>query len=427
MSMERGASAPRSSSSPDADTFTRFRELLRTGNPLPSDDARQACVENAGGAEADLSDVGIGERVKIARYQLHMVVKNHLGGRQDLLDLADRIVADGEEALKLFSTGDPGAAKRQDGFLAKLETIVRLDGSRPTFMVRNGDVDLTTSPVGGWLDAIETSRSMLKQALACVGRIDVPSSRQGFEGTGFLIGRDAILTNRHVLQSVAARNGEDWTFGPGAAIDFGHEFRSTKPHPRRALSHVVFCGEDEIDLEAPVDHRHLDLALIALEPVPDKDAPEATLSVDVSPDWAEADQQVYVVGYPGRPLLGTFKPTLLEQLFQTTFGCKRLAPGTSTRVLAEAPSSTMAHDATTLGGNSGSLVAVVGREMLAAGLHYGGEPRAPRENWGHVLGTVLDAKGSQPDGRTLRDCLEQVGADLIDRQVSGTSPRTQIS
>jgi hypothetical protein len=65
-----------------------------------------------------------------------------------------------------------------------------------------------------------------------------------------------------------------------------------------------------------------------------------------------------------------------------------------------------AHDATTLGGNSGSVVLVAGRETTAAALHYGGRATAPLGNFTHVLGSVL----SETDGRsapTLRERLEE--------------------
>src|SRR5205085_12612298 len=118
--------------------------------------------------------------------------------------------------------------------------------------------------------------------------------------------------------------------------------------------------------------------------------------------------------YPANPRVGTYTPTLLEQLFQTTFGYKRLAPGRIMRSQASVQGWTLAHDATTLGGNSGSVILVVGREHAAAGLHYGGRRTEPRENWGFVFGRVLE----ETDGRsesTLRQRLKEYGVQFIDR------------
>ena len=108
---------------------------------------------------------------------------------------------------------------------------------------------------------------------------------------------------------------------------------------------------------------------------------------------------------------------MLEQLFQSTFGCKRLAPGEIQLARSAVHTWTLAHDASTLGGNSGSAVLVAGREGLAAGLHYGGTRADPRENWGHVVGLAMN-EADKVTGRTLRECLNEFGVELIDRSSS---------
>jgi hypothetical protein len=262
---------------------------------------------------------------------------------------------------------------------------------------------------------------MLRDAISCVGRIDISSAVHGFEGTGFLIQDNLIATNRHVLQAVARRESDgNWTLKQDLTIDFGHEFRARESVGRRALRRVIFAGSKPILEVGPVDHKKLDLALIELEPGAPEDLPRAPLSLDVAGDWAAPDVAVYTLGYPANPGVGTYPRTLLEQLFQMTFGCKRLAPGKIMRSRLMVHTWTLAHDATTLGGNSGSVILVVGREHAAAGLHYGGRRGEPRENWGIVLGRVLD----ETDGRsdvTLRQCLSENGVQLINR-VGGPPP-----
>ena len=127
---------------------------------------------------------------------------------------------------------------------------------------------------------------------------------------------------------------------------------------------------------------------------------------------------MFIIGYPGDPGQAGGPPSFLERLFKTTYGHKRLAPGLITATadrLADSPRKwTLGHDGTTLGGNSGSAVVVVGREKIAAGLHYGGTRADPRENWCHVLGLTLD----ETDGRsnkTLRAHFEERGVALVDR------------
>ena len=77
------------------------------------------------------------------------------------------------------------------------------------------------------------------------------------------------------------------------------------------------------------------------------------------------------------------------------------------------------NDATTLGGNSGSVVLVAGREHIAAGLHYGGRGGEPRENWGHILGLVLDEPDASAPPTTLREQLKKFGVTLLDRHGGG--------
>lgn len=257
----------------------------------------------------------------------------------------------------------------------------------------------------------------------------------GFVGTGFLIHENFILTNRHVLQ-MAARQDPDgkWKFHAEAAIDFAHEFRATESKNRRALKRVVFCGPDEIVFNVPVDHRKLDLALIELEPATANNRPNKVLAIDKAPDWADPDISVFTIGYPGRPLRDFYLPTLIEQLFQTTFGYKRLAPGLVMPSGTNVQPWTFSYDSTTLGGNSGSVVLVAGRETAAAGLHYGGQNAQPRQNWGHILGKTLEQSVEETNGnptaeassaeadeeseaarRALIDLLEELGVILIDR------------
>ena len=74
---------------------------------------------------------------------------------------------------------------------------------------------------------------------------------------------------------------------------------------------------------------------------------------------------------------------------------------------------TLTHDATTLGGNSGSLMVVVNDEFAAAGLHYGGSLSAPRQNWGHNLSKTLDSTNARLTGDSLGEVLKRYGGTTI--------------
>jgi hypothetical protein len=367
-------------------------------------------------AASDLFESGIDERLDATRKQLRRIVKDYLGDEPALYEIAERIVADGKSGLTAAGRNH-GSAMADPSVLSGLEVIVRSDGSRPSFMVRNGEPDLATSPVGAWRTAFDDEPDRLRLAISCVGRIDDPAAEQGFQGTGCLIGENLIMTNRHVLQAIASQDDSGtWTLKPDISIDFCHEFRLPELVRRREITRVVFAGAKPID-PFRIDHDKLDLALIELaRPATKADRPPHILAVDPSPDWGTLRQHVFIVGYPGAPDPTFAAPSLLELLFKSTFGCKRIAPGTVMTAAGSLPNNahkwSLGHDATTLGGNSGSAVILMGRKRAAAGLHYGGRWREPRENWCHVLGLTLDQTDGQPGGRTLRSILDEHGVQL---------------
>ena len=73
-----------------------------------------------------------------------------------------------------------------------------------------------------------------------------------------------------------------------------------------------------------------------------------------------------VIGYPARSPFND--PADQQRIFDGIYEVKRVAPGTVTAV---SPDGRLTHDATTLGGNSGSVVVNL-TSGKAVGLHYGG-------------------------------------------------------
>ena len=359
-----------------------------------------------------LGDADIEGRVTSTNDELRRIIRDYLDDDAALHKLADQLVSNAAPALSMLRDRDATRLRADKGALASLETIVRMDGSRPSFLIRHGVIDRQSSPEGTWGPVLDASNDFLTDAFTCVGRIDDPSAEQKFQGTGFLIGDDLIVTNRHVLQAVAARDGQGvWRFNAHVKIDFGHEFRGDESVRARPLKSVVFARPEPILTNKAIDHTKLDLVLIELEH--SAMAPPKVLCVDTAPEWPQPTTTIFTIGYPANPGFDAFTPTLLEQLFQTTFGAKRVAPGIVITSQATLHPWTFAHDATTLGGNSGSVVLVAGRETLAAGLHYGGRRAEPRENWGHTLGCTLDSTDGA-SSKTLRDVLQSCGVKLID-------------
>ena len=351
-------------------------------------------------------------RGRTAAHVLSDIVDQYFDGDAELKRVACELAAAGEEGLQLLQAGDKRTLAHRPDLVSGLEAIVMADGSRPSFLVRNGAVDLQSCPADSWAETIALSGDLLAEALPAAGRINCPDAPQGFAGSGFLVAPGVVMTNRHVLQMIADPTGDgSWQFREGVQIDFGHEYQGIDSHLPRELRTVLYAADGYIDPDRPLDHALLDLVLIELNAATCRE--QTPLQIDVSVDWPAPELAVYIVGYPAHPLSG-YSLTLLEKLFQLTFGRKRLAPGRVLKPAGQGGAWTMSHDATTLGGNSGSVVLVAGRETLAAALHYGGKKDVA--NYGHVIGATLSHKGTQ--GKTLEQVLRERGARLVKRNVS---------
>src|SRR5262245_56578904 len=90
-----------------------------------------------------------------------------------------------------------------------LEAIVLLVG-RPAILIQEGDF---MEPPKLWAD-LKNARDRIKDSIRRVGRIEVLNDPSlDWLGTGWLAGKDTVLTNRHVAVDFA-RRGDDgtWTF-----------------------------------------------------------------------------------------------------------------------------------------------------------------------------------------------------------------------
>jgi V8-like Glu-specific endopeptidase len=356
---------------------------------------------------SEFSEADIAERIGYSKETLYKYIEQHLGNDPKMKELADKIFKDAPDHMRAVANDDDEHLEQFPEATDVLEVIVETDGSRPSFMIKNGEVDFTSSPVGDWGDVIVNAGDKLKQAIECTGRIN---NGESHIGTGFLIHRNFIITNRHVLQAIGMqKNDGSWELRSDANIDFGHEFNGVASRNRRKLKSLIYTGPQKVT-GRPIDHSILDLALIQLVDAPDENVPQHLLSWNKSRGWTFPGMEVFIIGYPGDPRLSPgmpadYTPPLLDQLFQTQFGCKRLAPG---KIMERDNSDldwTMKHDATTLGGNSGSVIVPLSGALKASALHYGGASKKPRENWGHILGLVLEAKDAQ--NKPLQEFLQK--------------------
>ena len=238
-----------------------------------------------------------------------------------------------------------------------LEAIIIPD-KRPAVNIVNGNYDVT-HPL--WLQLNEdAAKARIRPALPSIGRIELPGNPSyPYGGTGFVVGKGLLLTNRHVAEIFCGGLGlRGLVFRPGnrAGIDFKRE---------------VIGGSQYVEVrKIRLIHPYWDMAILEVDGLPDDAAP-LRLSLKTPEELQGND--VVVVGYPA------FDPrndtNVQNQVFGGVYNVKRLMPGklngetTVSSFGKDVPSSK--HDSSTLGGASGSAVIDVATGDVVA-LHFSG-------------------------------------------------------
>ncbi len=311
--------------------------------------------------------------------------------------LTDRAITAAVEAVDLAQHDQPLTREQEVG-LEKIIDYVQ----RPVLNVVNGAMS-TPPPEWAFLNDF---RPLIEGMLPSIGRIDVPGlTGVVYAGTGFFVGDGLLLTNRHVAEFFVDGVGQ----GPGflafrantkAVFDPQYEVGDPDPGTGPDLYRVR---------EAMLVHPHWDAALIRVEPAGNAALPAPLPLASQAPPFfgSGAILNVVVVGYP---YIDELSPDVPEQIriYGNIFGRKRIAPG---YLRANAAITTrygrvtaVTHDATTLGGNSGSAVIELTTGKVVA-LHFGGVSR--KANYGvpmwelarddHVTGAGLSFDAS-PNG-----------------------------
>jgi len=326
----------------------------------------------------------------------------HLAERQDVDD------RDFRQALDLWLRTTDRAARRLDDNpdaplppdeVYALEAVVRADGTRPSLLVRNGVVDPVQPLAAGWTGQLAAAGDRLTRAVAAIGRVE-PTHPSGsdFFGTCWVVDdrNGLVLTNRHVLDAMVerlphavARTTAGFRVFDGAFVDFAAESGSADVRRYR----IVEATPSQVN---GTDFARLDAAVLRIEPLPDgpQDVPDA-LTVSADPDGPLGRLASYcIVGYPAQPVYasGTIEGVdwawVTRTLFGNVYGVKRLAPGMTHRPLGSLPGDkrrwVFGHDATTLGGNSGSPA--LAWSDSAFGLHFAG--RSIDTNCAHAVSAI---------------------------------------
>jgi len=338
-------------------------------------------------------------------------------------DRAREALLSGTQAALSKAKSEGGKSLSRPERLA-LEAVIKTDGSRPSLMLRNNAVPEDHPMLGAWRDDVLGAGPQIARAAAAVGRVEPARSPVNYFGTAFVIDdqKHLVLTNRHVLEAmwqslrefVNVRNGR-FQFLDGAYVNFIAEVGATK----RDLFKVVegmFVGDDGPDL------RRLDAAVLRIRPLTAAEATALNQSVSTippqipimdAPDGALGQLSSFcAIGFPGQipPLSQRRGVDLLvdwnwvaSELMGGRHGVKRLAPGLVHRPMGTLPDDPahwcFAHDATTLGGNSGSpILAWKDQGSPAFGLHFAGTSLAA--NYAHAC-------------HRIREQLEQVTRAIV--------------
>lgn len=283
-----------------------------------------------------------------------------------------------------------------------LESVILTDGTRPSLFVRNGTIDLAAPDIGEWKGQLGRAENRIRTVIRSVGRIDIPIE-PGFAGTCFVLAEGLVLTNRHVLEVIAVENTPgDWVlkWPDDTRINFVAEDGSPDATAFKVTG-VAFAGPDPI--EETINFAHLDAAVLRVDPAEEtgRRFPDpVVISTDVA--QPKSGRDLYTVGFPGKPMTWMFEgvppagfetAAVISSVFNAQFKVKRLSPGTVVsgpgQSAGDARGWILAHDASTLGGSSGSCLAdLTGGGLTIVGLHFGGLNR--KQNWAHAASRLRE-------------------------------------
>ena len=252
---------------------------------------------------------------------------------------------------------DPAGAGLTAGDHDRLEAIIHETG-RPAYVIDNGSF----APSGEWASlGLGDARKKIETAIPSVGRIEVPHDHRPYAGTGFVVGENLLMTNRHVARIFALGTGTKhlkFEAGQIAGIDFMRELpAANKPDP-------VFLPIKDVVMI----HPYWDMAL--LRTASDLEAMRSPLKLSVMTPQELAQRKVAAIGYPAKDPRNNLK--VQEQIFGGRYQIKRLLPGRHDGAVVYRGQNVMAHDTSTLGGAWGSAVLDI-ESGEVVGLHFAGE------------------------------------------------------
>jgi V8-like Glu-specific endopeptidase len=333
--------------------------------------------EAAGGATeaAETSTVGA-DTVEHSLSALQDRIVRIRGGSERMTDKDRALIKTGRRAGEKL-VGEGAAAALTQSEEVALEAIAVADGSRPALLLRADEFDPHDAAIGDWADKLQQLSGVLKLASQSIGRIDIGGQHLG---TGWIVRPGYVVTNRHVAQALSDRPEQPTltlSAQHRATISFGHQIDEAASRPMHPIKAIVLVGDEYID---PLENNmaKLDLAILKVAPIEEELLPTALPTSLLPVSDTIATREVFVLGYPGPATASKLPGSVIAELLGTEAGLKRLSPGEIAlgvgKVAGDTKSRTIAHDATTLGGSSGSAILAFDqfKNPLVLGLHFGG-------------------------------------------------------
>jgi Trypsin-like peptidase domain len=300
------------------------------------------------------------------------LIKASRGDRAVAEVLAGKMAIDGFNVARSLIAGEIDHTDLHTEAMANLEAVIHVIG-RPAWYVRNDAPQ--TEEIGAdqaadefWITQIVAAQEKLLDVCARVGCIMVEDGAALLpRATGWLIGKNTIVTNAHVAPRLALQN-------PSAPVNDPRGGWRLRPD-RRAT--VDFAFENKV-------HRQSKFAIEEVMYVEDSGNPDIAVFRHAVPEGAgpspsplQLDLQerpggwnnirVFVAGHPIRDLQDDDNVAVV---FGEIDGTKRFSPGYALDVLG---TDVLAHDCSTTNGSSGSPL-VDFASLKAVGLHYYGGP-----------------------------------------------------
>lgn len=271
-----------------------------------------------------------------------------------------------------------------------LETIVR--EGRPAFRVLESRIDFDSTKPDATakvvVERLTAAAKIVEQIIPLVGRIDVDNYPASIDyvGTGWLVGADIVVTNRHVAELIASGDEGKFRFRPGR---FGEDMRVTLNfrHEREPENDTAAVSRVSRVIWIEPDPKKADIAFLQVERRADGTQPKF---IPLAESDAAPGSDVAVVGYPARaPAHIIPDQAWMDQIYGSTYDIKRVAPG----LMGGVNRGWATHDCTTLGGNSGSVVVDM-KTGRAVALHFAGAYMI--ENYGVAASTIRQYIKDEP-------------------------------